>query len=79
MGNLQLTPKRPGVSFIKLSVDLILKVYLSTKARFCVRVIFFIFIYKSMRTAEPAQESLYKSQSGGNCAYVHLHPVSSPK
>ncbi len=34
----------PEVSFIKLSVDFILKVYVSTKARLCVRVNFFRFI-----------------------------------
>ncbi len=30
-------------------------------------------------TTEPAQKSLYKSQSGEDCAYVHLHLVSSLK
>ncbi len=32
-----LRTKSPGVSFIKLSVDFILKVYVRTKARFCVQ------------------------------------------
>ncbi len=47
------------ISFIKLSVDFILKVYVGTKARF---------------TPEPAQKTLYKSQSGQDCVYVHLLP-----
>ncbi len=36
-------------------------------------------IYKTMRTLEPAQKSLYKSLSGEDCAYVHLLPDSSHK
>ncbi len=68
----------PGVSFIKLSVDFIQKVYVCTKARFCVRVHFFQ-IYKTMHTPEPAHKLLYKSQSGEDCVYVHLHPDSSQK
>ncbi len=36
-------------------------------------------IYKTMHTPEPAQKTLYKSQSEEKCAYVHLHPDSSPK
>ncbi len=69
--------RRPGVSFIKLSVDFILKVYVCTKASF-LRTRDFFQIYKNTRTPEPAQKSLYKTQSGEKCAYVHLHPDSSP-
>ncbi len=51
--------KSSGDSFIKLSVDFILKVYVGTKARFCVRTSFQI--YKTMRTLEPAQKSAVHS------------------
>ncbi len=36
-------------------------------------------IYKTKRMPEPAQKSLYKSQSGEDCVYLHLHPASSRK
>ncbi len=80
------TDKRPGVSFIKLSVDLI-KSNRFNKNTKCVRrhkskilrMHKSFQIYKTMRTSEPVQKSLYKSHSGEDCAYVHLHFVSSPK
>ncbi len=39
----------------------------------------FFHIYKTVHMPEPAQKFLYKSQSGEDCAYVHLHPDSSQK
>ncbi len=54
-----------GVSFIKRSVDFFLKVYVGTKARFCLRTSFHIYKYL-------CKKFLYRSQSGEDYACVHL-------
>jgi len=57
-----------GTSFIKLSVDFILKVNVGTKARFCLRTSFRIYKY----AGTCAKKLLYRSQSGEDYACVHL-------
>ncbi len=58
---------------------LILKVYVRTKANFCACEKSFKFIKASVHHVQHVQNSLYKSQSGEDCAHVLLHPDFSPK
>ncbi len=71
------TLQTSGVSFIKLSIDFILEVYVLTKARFCIHVNVFRFIKPCVR--QNLCKNPFINPSQGKSAYVHLHPDSSQK